>query len=72
MGDNFWYSFHDELAKVAVLGGLKAGASKLIGKLKKGTKWGGLLGLGALGYAAYQALKGVSEGHRELQQEGHL
>jgi hypothetical protein len=77
MPSKFWLAFQAEIEKAAEerpgllsrLGGkLKAAG----GKLKSGVKWGTIGGLGVLGYSLYNILKGVTQAHSELQQEGQV
>jgi hypothetical protein len=80
-GDRFWYGFSTEIAKVAAAN--PGMVSKVVGKVgdvaKRGwakikgagnlAKWGLI---GTLGYGLWKAIKGASEAHQELKDEGQL
>lgn len=80
-GDRFWYGFSTEIAKVAAenpglvsraFGKVKDVASRGWSKVKGAgnlAKWGLI---GTLGYGLWKAIKGASEGHKELKEEGQL
>lgn len=70
MSSKFWDSFRQELEKAAAD---KPGLiSRAIGKAKSARKLGTAALLATLLYGGYQAAKGVTEAHSELQREGQI